>query len=294
MSALQELIRLREKQEGTGFILPCKSEPDDTWASHFNANKVQRHGYRGEHLEPCKRTWLVGLRERTTLPTADERRAIMQAARECESARRARLVPVEPMSARERNTAKVARRRANKAARERAALVASTPRKRETVADRLETLYCARVVQRLTIEGVMRHEPCNNSRGSVTRATSSVNATTVSASQRLRVADSHDARAAQDRSTARPYSAAQFVQDIYRQYPNASRSGECLSIRVPVWYLAAVGAERAADTHRHTGTVVTIERERTPRKRIAKVNVKADATARALAIAGTIRMAEQD
>lgn len=156
--------------------------------------------------------------------------------------------------------------------------------------------------RRSLIEGLMRHEPSNDSRGSVTRAASSVNATTVNASPRQRVADSHDARDAGSRSSVRPYSARQLALDIERQYPNGARSGDAFTFTVPTWFVTALdgldGETRTvalAPFTRRTFSKPSDERtERTERESHKPVSVTETRAARQRSIAGTIRMAEQD
>lgn len=70
------------------------------------------------------------------------------------------------------------------------------------------------LARRALIEGCMRHEDSNDGRGTVDRMSGTVNATTIRASAPVRVRDSHDARAANERSKERPYSERAFLRDV--------------------------------------------------------------------------------
>lgn len=164
---------------------------------------------------------------------------------------------------------------------------------------RLEERYNTLRADRLVIEGCMRHEPSNDSRGMVTRAPSSVSATTVRASERVRVRDSHDARSAQDRATVRPYSETTFRKDVAYGKSPRRQCGDPETYTVPVWYLSLVnGAElttegrTAALAPFQRETFVEIEREHKPRK--TAVSVREQRATKLREIAGTIRMGEQD
>ncbi len=90
--------------------------------------------------------------------------------------------------------------------------------------------------ERHSVEAVMRHEASGDGRGTVDHAPSSVNATTVSASARVRVRDSHDARDAEERSTQRPYSEQHYRKDLAQR---SRDDGTCVSVTVPLWALEA-------------------------------------------------------
>lgn len=132
----------------------------------------------------------------------------------------------------------------------------------------LENRYNQLRADRLMIEGAMRHDPDNNQRGSVTRAASSVSATTVRATPRKRVADSHDARPASDRSSARPYSRARFASDV--RYGRTTGS-EVRSVTIPNLRLMSPGFAHLVATERLMSgegvTTFTVEPERKSRKR---------------------------
>ena len=138
------------------------------------------------------------------------------------------------------------------------------------------------------VEHVMHHEGSNEGRGQVDHVGSSVNATEVRVTSRLRVR----------RNDAWQDSYLELARDSERNF--AVRRGmqsECLSIRVPIWYLAAVGSETAASSHRHLGVTFTApEKEKGQRKAPSapRVNVADERAARMRRAAGTIRMAEQD
>jgi len=133
---------------------------------------------------------------------------------------------------------------------------------------------------------VMRHEGSNEGRGQVDHVTSSVNATEVRVTPRLRVR----------RNEAWQDSYLELSRDVERNFPvRRGMTSECLSIRVPIWYLAAVGTERASDSHRHLGVTFSSPE---PEKAARVVRREHTATelrdARMRAAAGTIRMGEQD
>ena len=140
---------------------------------------------------------------------------------------------------------------------------------------------------RQEIEYAMRHEGSNEGRGTVDHVDSSVNATEVRVTPRLRVR----------RNDAWKDSYLELSRDTERNHAvRRDMQSECISIRVPTWYLAAVGTERAADSHRHLGHVFSApETEKTPKQR-SRPTMKASEVraAKLRAIAGTIRMAEQD
>jgi len=136
-------------------------------------------------------------------------------------------------------------------------------------------------------EYAMRHEGSNEGRGQVDHVGSSVNATEVRVTPRLRVR----------RNDAWQDSYLELSRDTERNH--AIRKGmqsECISIRVPTWYLAAVGTEKAANSHRHLGHVFTApEQEKTAKQRSRPTMKLSEVRAAKLrAIAGTIRMGEQD
>ncbi len=150
---------------------------------------------------------------------------------------------------------------------------------------------------------LMSHDGPNEGRGTVVRAPSSVNATTVRATQARRVRDSHDARDAASRATVRPYSAAQLALDVKYQYPNARRSGDVETLTVPTWYLALLdGASLTSDGRtaalapftRRTFERPGDERKERKGRKPRTVNVKEERAAKMRRTAGTIRMGEQD
>ena len=133
---------------------------------------------------------------------------------------------------------------------------------------------------------VMRHEGSNEGRGTVDHVASSVNATEVRVTPRLRVR----------RNDAWQESYLELSRDVERNFPvRRGMLSECISVTVPTWYLAAVGTEKACDSHRHLG--VTFESPE-PEKAARVVRREHTATelraARMRAAAGTIRMGEQD
>jgi hypothetical protein len=134
---------------------------------------------------------------------------------------------------------------------------------------------------------VMRHEGSNEGRGQVDAVDSSVNATEVRVTPRLRVR----------RNEAWADSFLELARDTERNFPvRRGMASECLSIRVPTWYLAAVGTERASDSHRHLGvTFTTPEPEKVTRRTVKREHTATELrSARMRAAAGTIRMGEQD
>lgn len=162
----------------------------------------------------------------------------------------------------------------------------------------LERLYRDYRSSRLVLESVMRHDPSNDSRGQATRAASSVLATTVSASDRIRVRDSHDARPASQRGSQRPYSPATFARDIRH---GGRDDGTCQTYRVPSWFLSLLdGAGLTRDERTailapfgRTGFVPSVP-EREGRRDAPKVSARDERAARMRDAAGTIRMGEQD
>jgi len=134
---------------------------------------------------------------------------------------------------------------------------------------------------------VMRHEGSNEGRGQVDHVTSSVNATEVRVTPRLRVR----------RNEAWQDSYLELSRDVERNFPiRRGMLSECISVTVPTWYLAAVGAEKACDSHRHLGQVFTTpEPEKGTRRVVRREHTATELrAARMRAAAGTIRMAEQD
>lgn len=77
-----------------------------------------------------------------------------------------------------------------------------------------ERLYLDHLSDWRVIESVMRQP--GKGGATLLRAPSSVNAPSITASRRPRVADSHDARPAKERGAARPYSRHQFGRDVAR------------------------------------------------------------------------------
>ena len=137
------------------------------------------------------------------------------------------------------------------------------------------------------VEYVMRHEGSNEGRGTVEHVASSINATEVRVTPRLRVR----------RNDAWQDGYLELSRDMERNHAvRRDMQSECISIRVPIWYLAAVGAEKAADSHRHLGVSFSApETERTAKQRSRPtMKVSEVRAAKLRAIAGTIRMAEQD
>lgn len=162
----------------------------------------------------------------------------------------------------------------------------------------LERLYKDYHSSRLVLESVMRHDPSNSGRGMATRAASSVLATTVSASERVRIRDSHDARPASKRSSERPYSPATFAKDVRR---GGRDDGTCQSLKVPAWFLATLD-ESGVSRETRTAVLARFSRrpfvpsvpEREGRKVTRQASRRDERAARMRQAAGTIRMGEQD
>ena len=166
----------------------------------------------------------------------------------------------------------------------------------------LEDRYSTIRAERLMVEGCMRHEPSNDGRGMVARAASSVSATTISASERARVRDSHDGRSASERSSARPYAHATFLKDVARGKSPRRLCGDPVTFTAPAWLVSLVyaaeltseGVTRALAPFERVPFDDTPADTREGRKVARVASVQEQRAASHRAIAGTIRMADID
>jgi hypothetical protein len=96
--------------------------------------------------------------------------------------------------------------------------------------------------ERLTIEGAMRRDSLRRP-----TAVGVVNATSdaVGATERPRVADSHDARPGSARASERPYSEATYKRDVAYGRAPAARCSACTTTTAPLWALALDADDRA-------------------------------------------------
>lgn len=143
----------------------------------------------------------------------------------------------------------------------------------------VERVIERREMRRRQVEWLMSHDGPNGGRGSVDRAPNSVNATTIQASPRKRVADSFDARSASERTSERPYSSRQFAKDV--RNVRRPRRETFSRLTVPTWYIALIDAAaldldgRAAALAPFKRETVTVERERTTRQSSRTASSKA-------------------
>lgn len=112
----------------------------------------------------------------------------------------------------------------------------------------VETAIIARDRRMAEYRHLMRHEPSNNRRGSIVASMAgigSVGATSVVA-HKVRIRDSHDARAAEDRSSTRQPAVRHHLQDVSAR---GRDDGTCKTMKVPAWYLSMIeGLDRDTRT----------------------------------------------
>jgi hypothetical protein len=161
-----------------------------------------------------------------------------------------------------------------------------------TRADALEARYALLRHARLEVVATMAHEASNDGRASqAVHAASSVNAASTARANgnTARIRDSFDARTAEERVTVRPYSTASFLTDLDRQYstPKAFTGADGKPVDTACYSIQPDGT-------RTLFTVPSEERD-TARKPVRKQQSRKERTAaKHRAIAGTIRMGEQD
>lgn len=177
-----------------------------------------------------------------------------------------------------------------------------------------ERLYLDHLAGWRMTEAVMRQP--GKGGATLLRAPSSVNAPSISASRRQRVADSHDARPAnpkqgqQGRSTQRPYSRAQFGRDVAAGKPRMLRDadlpagstwqagGTCRSITVSSRRLRERGSAAALAAAQGGGRTwqpfSAPEQERGRKGGAAAPSAAESRRARQRAIVGSLRQGDGD